>query len=83
MQAIQLFSEDARLCERHPNKLARTNEEKLLSEGKVKDNEESIRTEEVMSSARPRNDIALSLSLDGGNGKTKSTRRSRKISTVS
>lgn len=77
VQAIQLFSQDARLCERHPNKLARTNEEKLLTEGKVKDNEESIRAaEDVMSSTRPRNDISLSLSLDGSNTKPKSTRKS-------
>lgn len=77
VQAIQLFSQDARLCERHPNKLAKTNEEKFLSEEKVKDNEESIRAaEEVMSSKRNRSDISLSLSLDGSNTKNKSTRKS-------
>lgn len=65
------------MCERHPNKLAKTNEEKLLLEEKVKDNEESIRAaEEVMSSTRPRHDISLSLSLDGSNTKSKSTRKS-------
>lgn len=77
VQAIHLFSQEARLCERHPNKLARTNEEQLLSEEEVKDNEESIRAaEEVMSSTRPRKDISLPLSLDGSNTKTKSTRKS-------
>lgn len=31
-QAIQLFSEDARLCERHPNKIPRTQSGNVLSE---------------------------------------------------
>lgn len=79
-QAIQLFSQEAQLCERHPNKLARTNEEKLLANTaaeKVKDNEESIKESgKVMGSTRPRKDISLSLSQDGSNNKSKSTRKS-------
>jgi hypothetical protein len=30
-QAIQLFSQEARLCERHPNKIARTHNNKMMS----------------------------------------------------
>lgn len=79
-QAIQLFSQEAQLCERHPNKLARTNEEKLLANTaaeKVKDNEESIKESgKVMGSTRPRKDFSLSLTQDGSNNKSKSTRKS-------
>lgn len=73
-----MFAQEARLCERHPNKLAKTNEEKLLaeSEEKVKDNEEGIRDGEVMASTKPRKDISLSFSLDGSKSKNKSIKKS-------
>ncbi|KAK9871311.1 hypothetical protein WA026_011579 [Henosepilachna vigintioctopunctata] len=50
-QAIQLFSQDARLCERHPNKIART-------QGNT--NVENSPHEKDMNSKTPTNDLVLS-----------------------
>ncbi|XP_045483720.1 ubiquitin-protein ligase E3A isoform X1 [Harmonia axyridis] len=59
-QAIQLFSQDARLCERHPNKIART---------QANSNIESSLNRQKMNSETITNDLVLSPS---GNEESKS-----------
>lgn len=70
-QAIQLFSQDARLCERHPNKIARTQDNPNL---------ESSLNRERMNSDIPTNDLDLSQTSNDESKSRNSMNTSKEIS---
>lgn len=76
VQAIRLFSQDARLCERHPNKMPRTHEEKLISESDAKGEAETYTKK--LNDVVPTNDISLPLNEESSKSSRKMNHKTGK-----
>lgn len=79
-QAIHLFSQDARLCERHPNKMPRTQNQLVLStsnseQGGVEADKQKSQVSENPNT--PSNDVKLSLCTESSSKNSKDTKASK------
>ncbi|XP_017772086.1 PREDICTED: ubiquitin-protein ligase E3A isoform X2 [Nicrophorus vespilloides] len=63
-KAIELFSKEAQLCERHPTKMARTQEDSVISILPETNNEESNSSVDTTQLAVPCNEMALTSSSE-------------------
>lgn len=78
-QAIQLFSQDARLCERHPNKMPRTQNQLVLptsNSAQEQSESEKPKTPSAENPHTPSNDVKLSLCTESSSKNSKDTKAS-------